>query len=161
MLAESFANTVDALACAQAADDIHYFFIKQNCYMHPRKKVAQAMANLTESLGFRFTFMLTLLTYLHANFLTRPLSKKSVQELCGRYAPGKKIGAKIQKDIVTVCGVGEKLDPQFRLTTTGNYFKQQGFEGDLHDLLDFPFMKVFADNKEFRQAAEALSDSLT
>lgn len=59
ILAESFANTVDALACMFAVDDIHMFFIKQNSYMHPRKKIIRAMSNITESMGFRFAFMLT------------------------------------------------------------------------------------------------------
>lgn len=160
VMAESFANTVDALACAYAADDIHYFFIKQNSYMHPQEKVMQAMAGLTESMGFRFTFMLTYFTYIHANFLTKPIGKKAIAALADKYAPGKKITATTQKNIKTVIDIGEKLDPQFRVTTTANYFKQKGYEGDLHDLLDFPFMEIFASRPEFWKAAEQLSDSI-
>lgn len=161
MLAESFANTVDALASAQATDEIHHYFIKQNSYMHPQKKTKQAMTGLIESMGFRFTFMLVYFTYLQANFLTKPLSKKSVQELCERYAPDVKVNAKLQKDIRTVCETGEKLDMLFRVTTTGNYFKQQGFKGDIQDLLDFPFMKIIAGNKAYGEAIESLAESLT
>ena len=161
LMAESFANTIDALACVSAADDIHYFFIKQNCYMFPHKKIIQAMNNLIETMGFRFTFMLTFFTYLNANFLTKPLSKKSVQELIERYAPDAKTSVKLQRDIRTVCGIGEKLDPLFRVTTTGNYLKQQGFEGEIQDLLHFPFMKIFAKNREFGKAAEGLCGVVT
>jgi hypothetical protein len=151
---------VDALACSLAHDGIHYFFIKQNSYMHPQKKIIQAMSALRQILGFRFTFMLIFFTYVQANFLTRPLAKKAAQELVERYALHKKVSAKLQKDIQTVCSIGEKLDPLFRVTTTGNYFRQQGFEGDIHELLDFPFMKVFASNPGFRKASEALCDSI-
>jgi hypothetical protein len=160
ILAESFANTVDALAGALAQDDVHYFFIKQNCYMHPQSKVVQAMERLNKKMGFRFTFMLTFFTYVHANFLAKPLSKKSIDELVERYASAPKPGAAVQKDIRTVSAIGEKLDPRFRVTTTGNYFKQRGFEGDIHDLLDFPFMKVFASVQGLREATEALCDSM-
>jgi hypothetical protein len=156
ILAESFANTVDAFACIAAGDEVHYFFIKQNSYMHPRKKVMQAMDHLVSSMGFRFTFVLTFFTYVHANFLTKQLSKKFAQEL----ASGAKISAEQKKDIQTVCGIGEKLDPLFRVTTTGNYLKQQGFEGDIQDVLNFPFMKVLDANKAFGKAIEAMGDSI-
>lgn len=157
MLAESFANTVDALSCMAADDEIHYFFIKQNCYMHPQKTVIKAMNTLSATMGFRFTFMLTFFTYLQANFLARPLSKKAIADLIKGYATEFKMSTKLQKDMRTVCALGEKLDPLFRVTTTGNYFKQQGFEGELHVLLSFPFMKVFAGNRGFGEAVDALS----
>jgi hypothetical protein len=160
ILAESFANTVDALSCAQVADDVHHYFIKQNCYMHPQKKISQAVTGLTPSMGFRFVFMLIYFSYVHANFLANPLSKKAVGELAERYAPGIKLNAKIQKDIQTVCAIGEKLDPLFRVVTTGNYLKQQGFKGEVQDLLDFPFIKVFAGNPGFSKATEAISSVL-
>lgn len=156
MMAESFANTTDALACVPAVDDVHYFFIKQNCYMHPQKKTMQAMNAVTQALGFRFTFMLTYFTYLHANFLTKPLSQKNIGELVGQYASGAKVNTNIKKDLRTICEVGEKLDPRFRVTTTGNYLKQQGYVGDIQDLLDFPFMKIYAGNPGFKKATEAL-----
>lgn len=156
ILAESFANTVDALACMFAVDDIHTLFIEKNSYMHPRKKIIRAMAAIKESMGFQFGFMLTFFTYVHANFLTGPLTKKAIDELIGRYAPVRKIGVSLQKDIRTVCAIGELLDSQFRVTTTGNYFKQQGFEQEIGDLLDFPFMNVFLDKPEFKTATEAL-----
>ena|GEM_PF-3619670 len=160
ILAESFANTVDALACTAVTDDIHYLFIRQNSYMHPQKKTIRAMNALAERMGFRFTFMLTYLTYVHANFLTSPLSKKAIQELAERYASGVKMDAKIKKNIEAVCEIGEKLDPQFRFTTTANYFKQHGFEGDIHDLLDFPFMKLFTSTPAFGDAVDLLAASL-
>lgn len=156
LLAESFANTVDALVCTYGTDEIHGFFVKQNSYMHPQAKVIRAMNELTRAMGFQFTFMLTFFTYLRANFLVSPLSKKSAQELIQNHAGTQKTTPALQKHIQTVCGIGEKLDPLFRYKTTANYFKQQGFEGDVEDLLDFPFMKIFEGRPEWRKAVESL-----
>lgn len=161
ILAESFANSVDALACMYVADEFHYFFLKQNGYMQPQEEIVQAMASITDSLGFRFTFMLTFFTYVHANFLTSPLSEKSVDDLVKKYASSKTIDRDLKADIQTVCAIGEKLDPLFRISTTGNYFKQQGFEGNVQDLLDFPFMNVFASKPELMEAVEAFGSTVT
>lgn len=160
MLAESFANTVDALACVPAEDDLHYFFIKQNCYMHPQKKVMQAMTSLIDGLGFRFTFMLMMHAYLRANFLTKPLSKKDVTNLLEVYAPKSKVSAKLQKDLRTVCEIGEKLDPLFRVTTTGNYLKQQGFKGDIQDILDFPYCEILKTSSAYQKVMDSLCEVL-
>lgn len=161
ILAESFANTVDALVCVHASDEIHDFFIKQNCYMHPQKKIALAMNGLIESMGFQFTFMLTFFSYVHANFLAKPMTNQFVLELASSYAPGKKLTANTKKDVGVVLGIGEKLDPLFRINTTSNYFKQQGFDEDLQELLAFSFMKVFAGNHRFKEATEAFGQALT
>lgn len=161
ILAESFANTVDAFACTAVSDEIHYFFIKQNSYMQPQKKNIQAMNALTKSMGFRFTFMLTFFTYVQANFLASPLTKKYIRELASRYAPSAKLDVKVLKNVQIVCEMGEKLDPLFRFTTTANYLKQQGFEGDIHDLLDFPFTKLFESHSEYEKAIESLADAIT
>lgn len=160
ILSESFANTVDALSCVPATNDIHRFFIGKNCYMQPRKNVMQAMARLTADLGATFNFMLTFFTYVQANFLAKPLSKKSVQQLADQYAAGHTIGAKQRKDVQIVCDIGERLDPNFRTTTTGAFLKQEGFEGEVFDLLDFPFSDVFAKNAGFKKACEGLSKVL-
>lgn len=161
ILCESFANTVDALVCMPAGDEIHRFFIQQNCYMRPDRKVMQAMARISSELGNTFLFMLTFFTYVQANFLARPLGKKQIQELAAKHSPGLKLSPRILKDCQTVCAVGEKLDPNFRVTTTGNYLKQEGFSGDLVDLLDFNYRDVLSKNKGFLRAIESLSRVLS
>jgi hypothetical protein len=158
IMGESFANTVDALACVPASDDMHRFFIQQNGYMHPQQKIMRAMTRLTQDMGFRFTFMLTFFTYVHANFLVGAMSGKSIRRLANQYAPQAKLSAKNLKDSQVICGIGEKLDLRFRLATTGNYLKLRGFQGEVQDLLNFSFHEVFAGNKGFQKAIEALRD---
>lgn len=158
LLAESFANTVDALVWLFVDDNIHGFFLKQNSYMHPQKKVIQAIQRLHTGLGFSFTFRLLFFTYVHANFLRNTIPKKFVQDLIRQYAATSKVNTKLQQDIEIICAVGEKLDPRFRMVTTGNYFKQQGFHKDIFELLNFPFMKVCAARIEFHDAIHAMCD---
>lgn len=160
ILCESFANTVDALACVPAVDDMHLYFISQNSYMKPQMKVMQAMSRLNEALGFRFVFMLTYLTYVHANFLTAPMKSKSVKELAAEYASEAKLTPKLLKDCQTVCALGDKLDPQFRILTTGNYLKMEGFEGEVYDLLNFDFRAILKKNPDFMKAIHSLADSI-
>lgn len=161
MLCESFANSVDAMVCVPATDDIQYFFVKQNSYMSPRKNVMQAMSSLNAAMGPTFTFMLTFFTYLHANFLASPPKKKFVQDLASKYAGHAKLNPRTQKDIQTVIAIGEKLDHQFRLTTTANYLKQEGYRGELQDVLDFAFLDVFIKNEGFAKSLNSLSDAIS
>ncbi|MBX3021905.1 MAG: hypothetical protein KF799_09540 [Bdellovibrionales bacterium] len=161
ILCESFANAVDAMACMPATDDIHRFFIKQNCYMHPRLKVMRAMTDLAETMGLRFTFMLAFFTYVQANFLAKALGMKAIRQLAERYALDPQIDMKRLKNIRIVRAIGENLDPRFRVTTTGNFLKQEGFEGEVYDILSFPFHAVFKANMGLAKATEALSLTLS
>ena len=158
ILCESFANTVDALACVPATDDLHQFFIAQNCYMKPRKNAMDAMSRLIKRLGFRFTFMLTLSSYLHANFLREPPTPETIADLLARYATTTTLTAQLEKDCGTIGRLGEKLDPLFRVQTTSMYFKMIGFTDDIEDLLDFSFLDTLARHPEMIRATEAMCD---
>jgi hypothetical protein len=158
MMAESFANTVDALVGSFAQDDLHLYFVKQNSYMHPQKKFIQALNETTKSDNFKTTFMLTFFSYLRANFLTSPLSKSAIQDLIKTYGSKSKKSPRVNKNIHLIRDMGEKLDPLFRYKTTANYFKQMGFDDNVEDLLDFDFMKVFESHPHWKLAVETLSD---
>lgn len=161
LLAESFANTVDALACLPVADDIHHFFIRQNCYMHPETSTVRALNEVAAKLGSRFLFHFVFRIYLQANFLAAPLKPKTVKDLLARYTDGQAIDLRLRKSLARVRAIGEKLDPRFRVTTTGNYFRQQGLTGDIVDLLDFPFAEMLARKTEVVAAIDALGVVLT
>ena len=158
IICESFANTVDALACVSATTDIHRFFLEQNCYMHPDIDNMNVMSRLIEGLGPRCTSILTLMAYVHANFLRETLSAEVIQELAVRYAPGRKLSEELLNDGETLGQIGEKLDPQFRVQTTEMYLKLEGYDGEIFELLDFPFMEVLNGNGHMRNVMEALAD---
>lgn len=161
LLCESFANTVDALACLPADNDMHLFFLKQNCYMYPRKSYIDMLSRLVKSVGPRCTFMLTLMAYLHSNFLHKSFSKSDMKTWIDRSGAGADLGAngKVTKDCEALVRMAEKLDPQFRISTTQVYLKLEGYDGDALEVLDFPFMDIFEKNKVFRQVAEAMADA--
>jgi hypothetical protein len=186
ILCESFANTVDALACAcawsesaakaAAAEDnsvtttaelevginnqqMHLFFIGQNSYMKPERKSMKAIAALVGSVGFRAVFSLTLFEYVHANFLKEPMSRERIAEVAG--LTGAHLNEKNLKACEAIGHMAQKLDPQFRLSTTEVYLKAAGFEGDLQDLLDFPFMKLYAGRADFGGVVESMADVVT
>ncbi len=157
LLCESFANTVDAWACVPATDEIHRFFLEHNCYMKPNKKNMDVMARLEKAMGFRAAFMLTLFAYLHANFLQESLSDDVIRSLFEQYSKAE-VTDKILRDARALGAIGEKLDPQFRVQTTGAYLKMEGYTGEVFELLNFPFMRVFAAQPGFRRATEAMAE---
>jgi hypothetical protein len=148
---------VDALACAAVDDEMHAFFLGRNCYMHPGKKYVSVTARLMKDLGSRFTFMFTLIAYMHANFLKETISPRLIRALGGRYAPGVKLSERNLKDCEALRGIADNLDPQFRTVTTKMYLRLEGHDGELFDLLDFPFMKAFDANPDFMKATEAMA----
>ena len=152
LLCESFANTVDALVCTSIHDEMHQFFLQQNCYMRPQKKFVGAMLRLKQALGTRFTFMCTLISYLHANFLVETIPPTLIKELAAHYAPDVKLSEKLLKDCELLQKMAETLDPQFRFRTTKVYLSLEGYDGEVGELLDFPFMKIFASHSSFRKA---------
>lgn len=159
IVCESFANTVDALACVFATDEVHQFFLQHNCYMHPSKKNVDVMVRLLKNLGPRATFIFTVVAYMHANFLQEEMSSpRLIKELGARYAPEVKVSGKILKDCEALGKIAEKLDPLFRIQTTQMYLKLEGYRGEIYELLDFPFMEVFDANPVFRKAMEAMAD---
>ncbi len=77
-------------------------------------------------------------TYLHANFLIDPPLVEEEKEW--------------RRPIRTLVGLGERLDPLFRVRTTGNFLKQMGLRGEIHELLDFPFAQILKSERRFGEA---------
>lgn len=148
ILCESFANTIDALAWLAAEEDIHQYFLRHNCYMKADKEDVLAMRRLSKSLGFRELFKLTLLAYVHSNFLQES------------FWPEKEFKGQDLEDIETLVQMSEKLDPLFRMQTTEMYLRFEGYDGDVLDILNFQFMPLFKHNKDFDRVTEAMVDLL-
>ncbi len=150
ILCESFANTVDALACVYATTEIHQYFLVHNCYMNPDKEDLDAMLNLIERHGFKHTFMLVLIGYLHSNFMRQEFSQDLIQEIIGENSAD-------TDAIVQMC---EKLDPLFRVQTTEMYLQLEGYDGEVFEILDFPFMQILKQNADFRLVTESMAQIL-
>ena len=142
ILCESFANTVDALACVFARDEEHQYYLKLNCYMNPDREDMDALDRLISKKGFKETFNTVFFAYVYANFFREnPAMNQS-------------------EDHQIIVHMSEKLDPQFRYQTTGIYLKMAGYDGDIMDILNFPFMSVYEKNEGFQQVVEKMSNVL-
>ncbi len=157
IVCESFANTVDALACGLAVDEMHRFFLRHNSYMYPDGRYVALFDRMNRGAGPRFTFVYTLIAYLHANFFKEKIPAAVLKDLRARYAPDAKFTDKTRKDCDSLRKMAEKLDPLFRVQTTQMYLRLEGHQGEIYDLLDFPFMDVFAENPVFRNAVDSMA----
>jgi len=150
ILCESFANSVDALACVEATTEIHQYFLLQNCYMNPDKEDLDAMIELIEDVGFERTFNMVLFGYLHANFMRQDVSEDLIIEIVGK-------NSLAANQIVKMC---EKLDHLFRVQTTEMYLRLEGYDGEVFDILDFQFMKTFKANPGFTDVVNSMGKIL-
>lgn len=150
ILCESFANSVDALACVEATTEMHQYFLLQNCYMNPDSEDLEAMNQLIEDVGFERTFKLVLLGYLHANFMRQDVSEDLIIEIIGK-------NSLAASQIVKMC---EKLDHLFRVQTTEMYLRLEGYNGEVFDILNFQFMNVFKANTGFTAAMNSMAHVL-
>lgn len=142
ILCESFANTVDALACVFADDEEHQHYLKLNCYMSPDQEDMDVLKRFMGENGFEQTFDSVFFAYAHANFFRdNPAINQSEER-------------------AAIAQMSEKLDQQFRFQTTGIYLKMAGFDDDIMDTLNFPFMSIYEKNKDFQQVVEKMGKIL-
>lgn len=161
VLCESFANTVDALACLPAADDeLHQFFLRPNCYMAPHEDDLALMLELRKKVGARCYFVLTLFSYVYSNFLLEVFLKPTVVDIVSRYAPQVTLDDELLDQIEHLGKIGDQLDQQFRVTTTGLYLRIEGHGDQLFELLNFDFMKAFNEHPSFQKAVDKMADVL-
>jgi hypothetical protein len=155
IMCESFANSVDALACASAEDELHQLFLAPNCYMHPSGDEFTMMLHLRERLSLRNFFVLTFLSYVHSNFF-REMTPAMIAKLIAKFTPGLKADDELLAEIGELAQIADLLDPQFRTSATSLYLRLEGHNGELMELLNFDFMKVFEEHPSFQKALDRL-----
>lgn len=155
---ESFANTVDVLAYLPATTEIHRYLLSHNSYMKPLDEELDLIRRLAEQLGFRGLAVLTLFSYLSSNFLIETFVSPTISKILNRYVSDVVVTPQLLADCEALGVMCERLDPLFRVQTTELYLKGEGFDGNVYELLSFPFMKVFEENESFGLAVEALAN---
>ncbi len=161
MVCESFANTVDALSWISVKEDMHHFFLWQNCYMHPSSEETNAISQIVKSFGMHFTALFTLISYLHVNFLKEEVPVPLIEDLVLRSAPDVKLNKDRLAECEAVQRVTNLIDPQFRMVTTKTYLNLEGFDGEVDDILNFDFMKVFGANPIFQKSVDEMVDLIS
>jgi hypothetical protein len=158
IVCESFANTIDALSCVWVDSEEHNFFLRYNCYMHPSKSNNAIMSRLIKALGLKFTFMCLMYAYIHSNFLIEEVPANVFATLADKYATGVEFTTKMANDCSAIMKIANKLDPLFRIQTSQMYFKLEGHEGEIYEMLNFQFMKIFEGNKAYEKAVEKMAE---
>lgn len=160
MICESFANTVDAIAWAyvEESDPYHGIFLNHQSYMHPSRKDIASIKKMVNAYGLRFTFIIMMYSYLHANFLIEKIPSTLIEKLVADFGFNLNVDQKLLKDCDSMMKLAEKLDPQFRIQTTQTYLKLQGYNGDIFQLLDFQFVNLLNTKSEFIHVIKAMTD---
>lgn len=157
LICESFANTVDALSWISVEDDMHHFFLWQNCYMHPEESDIESMRLTLDHFGLKFLFAFTMISYLHANFLKEGLEKEVIENLAQSFAPDAELNEDWIKELMSLRAMAEKIDPQFRVMTTKMYFSLEGYDRDFFEILDFSFMDMLSSNPAFKNVIKDMA----
>lgn len=157
MMCESFANTVDLLACLPANDDVHKYFLAHNSYMHPQDDELVVLERLNKAVNPKCFFMLAFHAYLYSNFLIETFVSQTSEKILRKYAPEVEITEDLLTDCEALAAIAENLDPQFRTITTEIYFKMEGFDESVYELLNFSFMKVLEQSGELQKVVNDMA----
>jgi hypothetical protein len=149
LLEESFANTCEFLAIADANEPIHRIFLDMNSYFtvyedrtHLKKAISQY--------GFESMYQFMLLCYLYSNFLNEFLSDSEFSKIIAlagfQVQPDKKVLKSLAK-------YAFELNPSFRYNTTELYFRMRGYSQPIKELLNFNPIDLIASDSEIRNWA--------
>lgn len=148
ILAESFANTVEALGSSfqhmPVADNVFY---PLNSYSSPNRGRTDLLKTAGASLGAELRFALVFFSYFEANLATE-LPTDSVY---GRITEAAGCNAAQVGLAREITDSGFKLNPLFRENTTPVYFELIGLQREYRDLASADWLSR-ADNRSFVRA---------
>ena len=153
LLEESFANTCEFFAIADANDQTHRNFLEINSYFtlfDDRTHLKRAI----EAVGAADVFKFMLLSYLHSNFLNEKLNDgdfRKVLNLCGLQAPESE---RALKSLAQNCFA---LNPRFRYTTTEMYLRSQKINTPVELALNFDYIQIIENNEALMDFINSLS----
>ncbi len=151
---ESFANACESVASLYATDPVHQEFFQKNAYVIEYQEAVADLKAVIQLLGPEPMFKLTLLSFLHSNFLSDPKSLsdfKRMLKVALKGSPPLKSElspAQIQRLRKTFQGKFE-LDPAFTVETNRFCLRLMGIRSPLVDVLSFDFMSYFENAPEY------------
>lgn len=160
MLAESFANAVEALANIPNTTPELRFFHESNSYIIHDRKTAAAFQHALDILGERNAYRLLFLAYLHSNYLTT-LTPKQYPELIDSVLPPGEARRKAQDSphVRKMVQYAFELSMAFREQTTGFYLAHAGIKGDARQLFRVDLLALYRDGdlvRDFLLATETV-----
>ncbi len=153
LIEESFANTCEFFAIADAQEMTHKLFLEVNSYF----TVFEDRTNLKKALekhGSTSVFKFMLLCYLHSNFLNDRLHEndfKKIFELSRFELPSE---AHVFKNLAQNAFA---LNARFRYTTTEMYLRLNGLEASVKQALSFDYLKLIKTDTNLNDLISNLS----
>lgn len=153
LIEESFANTCEFLAMADAQDPTHLLFLEINSYFtvfEDRTHLKKAI----DKYGLIPIFKFMLLSYLHSNFLNDEMDDYTFKKVLELSHFSNNPEAKILKSL------GENaflLNPRFRYTTTEMYLRLQGISTPVTEVLNFDYLNPIITNKNISDLIHQLA----
>lgn len=156
MMAESFANTVEALANVPNSTPELRFFHDSSSYIIHDRKTSNAFQHAIEILGQRDAFRLLFVAYLHSNFLMT-LSPKQYPELLETVLPAGEARRKAldSPHVRKMVQYAFELSMSFREQTTGFYLAHEGIKGDLRQLFRVDLLALYRTSDLIRKFLSA------
>lgn len=155
MIEESFANTCEFLAVADAADAVHRLFYEWNsyiCIFEEKSNIKKAISEIGRKEVFKFFIM----AHLYSNFLNERWLESDFQrvlKLClldETSEANKKSLRVLSKEAFT-------LNPRFRYVTTSFYLRSNGYSENVEQALNFDPIHMIESNLSLQNWIDRLS----
>lgn len=156
MIEESFANTCEFLAVADAADPVHRIFYEWNsyvCLFEDRSNIKKALAEIGRKEVFKFFIM----AHLYSNFLNERWLEGDflrVLNLCLL----NEIGETHKKTLRVLSKESFTLNPRFRYVTTSFYLRFNGLSENVDQALNFDPIHMVESNSVLQNWIDRLSN---
>lgn len=154
LIEESFANTCEFFAIAQAQEALHRTFLEMNSYFtvfEDRTHLKKAIQKHGAAPLFHFMF----LCYLHSNFLNEQITEADLQRFYSlvQLQPDNSD----HKALKVLSENVFALNPRFRYTTTEMYLHLNGINSTVTQALGFDYIKLIESHGPLRQNLQQLS----
>ncbi|WP_148284973.1 hypothetical protein [Pseudobdellovibrio exovorus] len=154
LIEESFANTCEFFAIAEAHEVIHRTFLEMNSYF----TVFEDRTHLKKAIqkhGARPLFHFMLLCYLHSNFLNEQIGENDFKRFysLSHLEPDKSD----HKALKVLSENAFALNPRFRYTTTEMYLHLNGIHTTVTQALGFDYIKLIETHEGLKQNLQQLS----
>lgn len=153
LIEESFANTCEFFAIAEANDQVHRTFLEVNSYFTVFEDRTH-LKKILEQNDVASVFKFMLLCYLHSNFLNESFGEKDFKKIISLSGVTNKIEIKALKSIAANVFA---LNPRFRYTTSEMYLRLNGIRQQVEQALDFDYLQLISTDQNIKHFISELA----
>ena len=149
LIEESFANTCEFMAIAEAQDATHKTFLEVNSFF-TKFDDRTHLKNLIAEVGHKKVIKFMIFAYLHSNFLNEHFSSQQLTRI-----------TKLTFDHKALKNLSKnafELSPGFRFNTTELYLRLNGINENVLDVLEFDYLSIIEQNPSFIKFIDELTE---